>query len=248
MWRLEAILLCLSAFVPAFSAPAAQRDKAERAARPLAAPAEARAEMARYSLKAYENVDEKNPLKAMLFTPKPVGMSALPMVVYIPGNGELGDVERQFRQKAIFARVTSSAFQEKYPCYLLALSPPKTATTILGGMPGHPTALQKAIREFVLDVCRLQKRPRVDLSRLYLTGFSYGGIGAYALGQHFLADFAAVVPIAALPPLPEYFSKEHPGNWWHFHNEGDYSRHGIASASYSACMRVPHLAARTLDD
>ena len=94
-------------------------------------------------------------------------------------------------------------------------------------MPGHPTALQKAIREFVLAVCRLQKKPRVDLSRLYLTGFSYGGIGAYALGQHFPADFAAVVPIAALPPLPEYFSKEHPGNWWHFHNEGDYSRHGI---------------------
>lgn len=91
MWRLEAILLCLSAFVPAFSAPAAQRDKAERAARPLAAPAEARAEMARYSLKAYENVDEKNPLKAMLFTPKPVGMSALPMVVYIPGNGGVGE-------------------------------------------------------------------------------------------------------------------------------------------------------------
>ena len=86
-------------------------------------------------------------------------------------------------------------------------SPPKTATTLLGGMPGHPTALQKAIREFVLDVCRLQKKPSVDLSRLYLTGFSYGGIGAYALGQHFPADFAAVVPIAALPPLPEYFSK-----------------------------------------
>lgn len=241
--------LCLLVACAQLSAFAAGREKgAEPAARVIAAPEEAKADMARYSLKAYENVDEKNPLKAMLFTPKPVGMSALPMVVYIPGNGELGDVERQFRQKAIFARVTSSAFQEKYPCYLLALSPPKTATTILGGMPGHPTALQKAIREFVLDVCRLQKRPRVDLSRLYLTGFSYGGIGAYALGQHFPADFAAVVPIAALPPLPEYFSKEHPGNWWHFHNEGDYSRHGIASASYSACMRVPHLAARTLDD
>ena len=152
MRRFEASLLCLSAFVSAVSAIAAQHDKAECTARPYAAPAEARAEMARYSLKAYENVDEKNPLKAMLFTPKPVGTSALPMVVYIPGNGELGDVARQFRQKAIFERVTSSAFQEKYPCYLLALSPPKTATTLLGGMPGHPTAMQTAIREFVLAV------------------------------------------------------------------------------------------------
>ena len=234
--RISLFLLAACVQLPAF---AAQRGKAAldmqqgrgvlatSGVRPFAAPAEARAEMARYSLKAYENGDEKNPLKAMLFTPKPVGTSALPMVVYIPGNGELGDVARQFRQKAIFERVTSSAFQEKYPCYLLALSPPKTATTLLGGMPGHPTPMQSAIRQFVLAVCRMQQRPRVDIGRLYLTGFSYGGIGAYALGQHFPADFAAVVPIAALPPLPEYFSKEHPGNWWHFHNEGDYSRHGI---------------------
>ena len=69
MWRLEAILLCLSAFVPAFSAPAAQRDKAERAARPLAAPAEARAEMARYSLKAYENRDQTNAVKGLHHLP-----------------------------------------------------------------------------------------------------------------------------------------------------------------------------------
>ena len=118
----------------------APRDKAAApSVRPLAAPAEARADMARYSLKAYENCDEKNHLQGMLFTPKPVGTSALPMVVYIPGNGELGDLSRQFRQKAILERVTSSAFQEKYPCFLLAVSPPKTATTILGGMPGHPT-------------------------------------------------------------------------------------------------------------
>ena len=134
--------LCLLAACAQLPAFAAQRGKSEpdmqqgrgvlatSAVRPFVAPAEARAEMARYSLMAYENVDEKNPLKAMLFTPKPVGTSALPMVVYIPGNGELGDVERQFRQKAIFERVTSSAFQEKYPCYMLALSPPKTVSAV----------------------------------------------------------------------------------------------------------------------
>ena len=43
--------------------------------------------MARYSLKAYENRDEANRVRAMLFTPKPVGMNALPMVVYLPGCG-----------------------------------------------------------------------------------------------------------------------------------------------------------------
>ena len=52
MIRIRVVLLFLSATL-LLPAPAAQRDKAERAARPLAAPAEAKADMARYSLKAY---------------------------------------------------------------------------------------------------------------------------------------------------------------------------------------------------
>ena len=87
--------------------------------------------------------------------------------------------------------------------------------------------MQNAIKDFILEIARSQTKPKADLNRLYLTGFSYGGNGAYALAQHFPNVFAAVIPIAALPPLPEYFTKESPGSWWHFHNEGDYSRHGI---------------------
>ena len=83
--------------------------------RPLAVSAKTKAEMARCSLRAYENCDPTNVVQALLFTPKPVGMNPLPMVVYIPGNGEIGDIARQFRQRAIFDRVTSAAFQEKYP-------------------------------------------------------------------------------------------------------------------------------------
>lgn len=201
--------------------------EASAGVRPLSVSAEARKEMAKYSLSAYENADPTNKVKALLFVPKPAGMNALPMVVYIPGNGELGDVARHFRQPVIFDRVTSAAFQEKYPCFLLALTPPESATTLLGGMPGRPTGMQNAIREFVLEIAGRQKKPKVDLDRLYLTGFSYGGCGSYALAQHYPGMFAAVVPIAALPPLPEYFAKEKPGSWWHFHNEGDYARNGI---------------------
>ena len=194
------VLTCLVAAmsVSAFASP---RDvKAAPSVCPLAVGAEAKAEMVRYSLQAYGSGDPTNGLQALLFVPKPMGTRPLPMVVYIPGNGELGDVSRQFRQKAIFERVASRAFQERHPCFLLALSPPQTATTLLGGMPGSPTPMQRAIREFVAEVCRTQRRPRVDTDRLYLTGFSYGGNGAYALAQHYPGDFAAVVPIAALPP------------------------------------------------
>lgn len=195
--------------------------------RPLAVSAEANAEMALYSLRAYENCNPTNAVQALLFTPKPVGMNPLPMVVYIPGNGELGSVARQFRQRAIFDIVTSAGFQGSYPCYLLAVSPPESTKTLLGGMPGKPSVAQLAIYDFIMSICRMQKKPKVDMGRIYLTGFSYGGNGVYALAQHFPGVFAAAVPIAALPPLPEYFSKAAPGNWWHFHNEGDYSRGGL---------------------
>lgn len=110
--------------------------------------------------------------------------------------------------------------------------------TILGGMPDRPTCLQMALRDFVFDLCKMQKQPKVDLNRLYLTGFSYGGVGAYALAQHFPNEFAAVVPISALPPLPEYFNHQFPGNWWHFHNEGNYNRRGVDMQDIEAFAKL----------
>ena len=67
-------LLSLTVVLSHVAAPAAQHDKAECTARPYAAPAEARAEMARYSLKAYGNRDATNVVKGLLFTPKPLCM------------------------------------------------------------------------------------------------------------------------------------------------------------------------------
>ena len=74
MRRVEAGLLRFSVFVSAFSAFAAPRGRvasdmlqgrgalATSGVLPFVAPAEARADMARYSLKAYENCDEMNAL------------------------------------------------------------------------------------------------------------------------------------------------------------------------------------------
>ena len=194
---------------------------------PLTVSTEAARQMARDSLRAYHNGNATNSVKGLLFTPKPVGGKPLPMVVYLPGNGERGDVVRQFRQRAIFERVTSPRFQKQFPCHLLAVSPPEGATTLLGGLPGRPSRIQKDIYEFVMAACRSQKRPKVDMDRIYLTGFSYGGNGIYALALHYPGVFAASLPIAALPPQFEYFSSDKPGNWWHVHNEGDYVRHGL---------------------
>lgn len=137
MIRISVVVFLLLAVLLQAMVLAAPREKAAvPSVRPLAVATETKAEIARYSLRAYENCDPTNVVQALLFTPKPVGMNPLPMVVYIPGKGEIGDISRQFRQRAIFDRVTSPAFQEKYPCFLLALTPPAKATTLMGGMPG----------------------------------------------------------------------------------------------------------------
>ena len=81
----------LLAVLPATAAP---RGKADSPAFRLAAVSPSvKPEMTRYSLTALENCDATNALKALLYTPKPIGMARLPMVVYLPGKGELGELE-----------------------------------------------------------------------------------------------------------------------------------------------------------
>ena len=198
-------------------------------------PLQARPYMVKYGLKGYRYVDEPddakgtNQMSFLLYSPR-TGRKPLPMVVYLPGRGERGDLSRQFRACTIFDRVASEAFQRRHPCHLLAISPPLSARTLWGGMPGHPSLLQRRLHGLVNAAIALCAKPPVDTNRLYLTGFSYGGNGVYGLALNYPGVFAAAVPIAALPPLPEYLSKEHPGNWWHFHNEGDYRDNGVDPA------------------
>ena len=98
MNRIAAFLFLLCTLSSAAVFGAMPNEACGHCVRPLSVSAETQKKMAKYSLAAYENTDPTNLVKAFLFTPKPMGTSALPMVVYIPGNGELGEVERHFRQ------------------------------------------------------------------------------------------------------------------------------------------------------
>lgn len=179
-------------------------------------------ELARYGLTLYALTDGTNVMKALHYAPQAKGSGRLPMIIYFPGSGEIGDPIRQFRIRTLFNRVIDPAFQRRHPCHLLALSPPETATTLMGGLPGRPTPMQRLIHELIRSLVR-HTSLGIDRDRLYVTGYSYGGSGAYALAQHYPGEFAAVAPISGLPPLPEYLDRHHPGNWWHFYNEGDYA-------------------------
>jgi len=193
---------------------------------------ELKAAMKPYGFKAYRYSDGTNTFQCLHAAPKARSSQGLPMVVYIPGNGERGDLVRQFRQRALFDRVLARGFQERHPCHLLAISPPESADTLFGGLPGEPNAYQRLMREMVFAVAR-QAVPKVDVTRVYVTGFSYGGDGAYALALHYPGDFAAALPVAAIPPYADLLSKERPPNVWDVYNEGD----RIASSRATAARK-----------
>lgn len=190
---------------------------------------ELRQEIGRYRARVYRLGEGENAFHCILFPPagRVTARKGVPMVVHIPGNGERGAPIRQFRQRTIFDKVLAPEFQKATPCYLLAISPPESVNTLHGGMPGQPNMVQRAMHDLICAAADIAKNPVVDRNRIYLTGFSYGGSGVYALALHYPGEYAAAVPISALPPLPEYLSESHPGAFWHFYNEGDYAKQGI---------------------
>jgi poly(3-hydroxybutyrate) depolymerase len=71
----------------------------------------------------------------------------------------------------------------------------------------------RTAEDLVLATIRaVEARYRVDPNRVFLTGMSNGGIGAYLIGAHHASRFAAVVPMAAglddiLMPFLENFDR-----------------------------------------
>ena len=167
-------------------------------------------------------------LRFVLYKPQVAGKRKAPLLVYFPGAGEVGEnLVRLFRQSSVFSIVTSAEFQARHPCYFLAISLPAGTRTMYDGLPGNPSAIQDLAMGAVRTVAAKSAGPQVDLNRLYVTGFSFGGECAYGIASAFPGCFAAAMPIASFPPPPDFVSARHPGAWWHIYNEGDYSAHGI---------------------
>ena len=178
-----------------------------------------------------DGVPLPNEVPFLLYTPERPKTGKVPLVVFLPGNGEKGpDLAQQFRQRTIFSKVTDPAFQKKHPCYLLALSPPAAAGTLLDGLPGEPSPVQKLLFGAIEEIAKSRKGPQVDFSRIYLTGLSYGAGGVYGLMTSYPGKFAAGVPVATFPP-PAFFAETgKPLRVWHLYNEGDWAASGLSEA------------------
>ncbi len=159
---------------------------------------------------------------------RPNSKKPVPLLLYIPGSGEKGlDLKQQFRQRTIFEKICSPEFQKRHPCYLLMLAAPKNVGSLLGGNWKCRTRAQCLMMEALMDICAQCTNPRVDYSRLYGTGLSFGGNGVYRLGLNFPDVFAAVIPVASMIMPLACLPEESAMSVWHIYNGNDYRSHGL---------------------
>ncbi|MBQ6926115.1 MAG: hypothetical protein IJQ73_15880 [Kiritimatiellae bacterium] len=138
----------------------------------------------------------------------------LPLVIYMPGNGEQGtDLALQFRQRAVMDKVSTPEFQVRHPCHLLIPMPPSYGNcNMADGYPVSPGGdLNNAYCDLIFQLMR--DGLAVDRSRIYLVGLGSGGGAAIAMALDHPGRFAAVGTMWAAPETP-IFHPDRPGNWW----------------------------------
>ncbi len=197
------------------------------------------AEMARYGLRAGVfvqrgrhswNAGDTNRLSFLFFEPTnaPAG-AALPLLLFLPGSGELGPgLDAQFRQRGIYEKVCSPAFQARHPCFLLALAP-DPGHHLMGYLPdGGPNDNQRAALNLVAALAAERDAagagPRVDLSRLYGAGLSRGAGELVCIQQEVPGVFAAVATTDTAIWHTDRIPDDAPLHIWHFYRAADWEK------------------------
>ncbi len=135
--------------------------------------------------------------------PTSASRSRVPLVVFLHGSGERGSDNRA-QLKHFAGACASDEFQTKAPCYVLAMQCPKNETWCAidiramrerGETPKQATEPTRAMRALMQAIDEVVATKAVDPTRVYLTGLSMGGFGAFDLAARRPELFAAVVPI-----------------------------------------------------
>jgi predicted peptidase len=147
--------------------------------------------------KVFENGGKKLPYRLL----KPENYDSkksYPLVVFLHGAGERGDDNSKQLVHGVAEFVTPEN-RKRYPCFLLAPQCPngKRWVEVDWGaashtMPKEPSESMQLLLELIPS---LQKEYSIDPKRLYVTGLSMGGFGAWDLVARKPEWFAAAVPI-----------------------------------------------------
>lgn len=142
------------------------------------------------------------------------GRRRLPLVIYMPGNGEQGtNLLKQFRQTAVMRKVSSPEFQRSHPCHLLVPMPPSYGNMNMAH--GYPEETGGELTDLYCDLVfqLMREGLAVDRSRIYLVGLGSGGVAALAMERDHPGRFAAVCSMWDWPSTPVVHPLR-PGSWW----------------------------------
>jgi predicted esterase len=161
-----------------------------------AAPAVAQAPM--FTSGSVQVGDASYPFQLLL--PPPRHRSApLPLVVYLHGAGERG-TDNVAQRKWLPDVLASPEWQERQPCFLLAVQcPPQQQWVAVpwgephgAPFPAEPSPALKAVLA-AMDAVLAQQA--IDAARVYLTGLSMGGYGCWDLAARHPERFAAMLAV-----------------------------------------------------
>ncbi len=149
-----------------------------------------------------------------------------PVIVFLHGSGECGDDNNHQLSSAWFDALAKNvaACDDTNPCIFVVPQCPSDSEWSNGAL--KEQNMLKQIKDFVIK--GIEKNYSVDTDRLYLTGFSMGGIGTWSLLGKYPDLFAAAVPVSgAGNPLLAFMMKDVPV--WAAHSLFDKSVPSIGS-------------------
>lgn len=141
---------------------------------------------------------ESNPQPNSKLTPVSAEEKLYPLIVFLHGAGERGsdNVKQLTYIDTIF---TDSAFQAKYPTFVVAPQCPEKQrwVEVDWKLPEHkmPEKISKPLESVVLLIDTLLKEYPINPKRVYLVGLSMGGFGTWELLARYPNKFAAAIPI-----------------------------------------------------
>lgn len=146
-----------------------------------------------------------------------------PLVLFFHGAGERGNDNRKQLIHGM-KEFASDAMMDKYPCFVLAPQCPEGQQWVDApwSADAHQMAKEptKAFRQSLALVEALQKQFSIDSTRVYVTGLSMGGFGAWEAVQRRPDLFAAAIPICGGGD-PAYAKNVAQTAVWAFHGADD---------------------------
>jgi predicted peptidase len=114
-----------------------------------------------------------------------------PLVLFLHGSGERGtDNTRQITDQCVADVLSRPQVQKHHPAFVVVPQAPEAAQW--GFYIGDSTPADLAVG----IVRQLEHQFSIDPNRIYLTGFSMGGMGTFYLLARYPGLFAAAVPLA----------------------------------------------------